>query len=116
MVGSSKVPFVGFLNAEPPTGFHRGSHLLCKIALPFSYPATPPATRAGAVRRSSDIERKYREKIGFRYGGPPGIAFGRPADQPAGMRIDRRVALAAFGSMAGAIAVMLVITVWGYMS
>jgi hypothetical protein len=32
------------------------------------------------------------------------------------MRIDRRIALAAFGSMAGAIAVMLVITVWGYMS
>jgi hypothetical protein len=55
-------------------------------------------------------------KIGFRYGGPPGIAFGRPADQPAGMRIDRRMALAAFGSMAATIAVMLVITVWGYMS
>jgi hypothetical protein len=32
------------------------------------------------------------------------------------MRIDRRITLAAFGSMGGAIAVMLVITVWGYMS
>ena len=32
------------------------------------------------------------------------------------MQIDRRIALAAFGSMAAAIAVMLLIAVWGYMS
>jgi hypothetical protein len=62
------------------------------------------------------MERKYRGKIGFRYGGPGEIAFGRPADQPEEIRIDRRIALAAFDSMAAAIAVMLVITVWGYMS
>ena len=45
-----------------------------------------------------------------------GIALGGTASQPAEMRIDRRMALAAFGSMAATIAVMLVITVWGYMS
>ena len=64
------------------------------------------------LRHRAKISRKNRFPIWW----PPGIAFGRPADQPAGMRIDRRIALAAFGSMAGAIAVMLVITVWGYMS
>lgn len=38
-------------------------------------------------------------------------------DQPTSLRnIDRRMALAAFGSVAAAIAGMLVITVWGYMS
>lgn len=66
----------------------------------------------GAPTESENIEEKSVSDMVA----PPGIAFGRPADQPAGMRIDRRVALAAFGSMAGAIAVMLVITVWGYMS
>ena len=68
--------------------------------------------RSSELRQRAKISRKNRFPIWW----PPGIALGRPADQPAGMRIDRRIALAAFGSMAGAIAVMLVITVWGYMS
>jgi hypothetical protein len=47
-----------------------------KSAAAFSCPAAPPQTRA--------------KKIGFRYGGPGGIALGGPADLPADMRIDRR--------------------------
>jgi hypothetical protein len=44
------------------------------------------------------------------------IVFGRPADQPAEMQIDRCMALAAFGHMAAASPVMRVITVGCYMS
>jgi hypothetical protein len=60
------------------------------------------------------LERNI-EEIGFRYGGPGASPSG---DQPPNLRTCRLIAaaLAESGSMAAAIAVMLVITVWGYMS
>jgi hypothetical protein len=62
MVGSFKVPFVEFLNAEPHTGFHRGSRLLCKIATAVSYGHSPANAAGAAVRRSSDMELNIEEK------------------------------------------------------
>ena len=70
--------------------------------------------KRGAVRSSEHRHRaKVSRKNRFPIWWPRGIALAE-ADQPADLRIEPPHS--AFGSMAAAIAVMLVITVWGYMS